>query len=290
MRHELPRPRQRFRIAALCAVLACTADRTTVTPSPDASATTASAESPGVHRQYGPPITLGDGKVRAYVVLDAKEVQHPLEIGVAIDARAMEGALPADMIMRPIALPARAPDPYRFVLFDWNPMGHPPAGIFDVPHFDFHFYIVPQDEVDAIVPSDPGYAAKANNLPTGELVPPLYAVARPPGTTPAAVATPRMGVHWQDLLSPEYQRVLGRPDLWQPFTKTYTYVSWDGGMTALEPMITREYLLRRISEIVPVRQPARYPSPGWYPGAYQIEYDDHSAEYRVALVGFAWRE
>jgi hypothetical protein len=260
----------------------------------NASATVAGAsetmESPGVHRQYGPPVTLGDGKVRTYVVLDAKADQRPLEVGVAIDARTMEGALPADMRMMPIALPAQAPAPYRFVLFDWNPLGHAPPGVFDIPHFDVHFYVVPEADVAAITPDDPAFAQKANNLPTGDYLPPLYVVGKPPGATPASVAFTGMGVHWQDLLSPEYQRILGRPQDYQPFTKTYVYVSWDGRMTAFEPMITREYLLRRIDETVPVRQPAKYAEAGWYPGAYRIEYDDHAREYRIALIDFAWHE
>ena len=298
MRKKLHDPARLVRLTAICAVIACAPDRTTEAAGgapADARATAANAratmESPGVHRQYGPPVTLGEGKVRAYVVLDAKSEQRPLELGVAIDARAMEGSLPSpDMLMIPMSLPAQAPLPYRFVLFDWNPLGHPPAGVSDVPHFDFHFYVVPEADVEAITRDDPEFAAKANNLPTGAFLPPLYAVSKPPGTTPAVVALPGMGVHWQDLLSPEYQRILGRPDAYQPFSKTYVYVSWDGRITAFEPMVTREYLLRRINETVPVRQPAKYAEAGWYPGAYRIEYDDHAAEYRVALVDFAWRE
>jgi len=169
-------------------------------------------------------------------------------------------------------------------------MGHVPPGVFDLPHFDVHFYVVPQAEVDAITPSDADFVAKANNLPTGDFLPPLYIVGKPPGATPANVAFPGMGVHWQDLLSPEYQRILGRPEAFQPFTKTYVYVTWDGRITAFEPMITREYLLRRINETIPVRQPAKYVEAGWYPSAYRIEYDDQAREYRIALVDFAWRE
>ena len=278
-------------LTAAVAIAACSPDRATETTGGNVAQGSATMESPGVHRQYGPPVTLGEGKVRAYVVLDAKAEQRPLELGVAIDARAMEGSLPSSgMLMIPVALPEQAPTPYRFVLFDWNPLGHPPAGVFDLPHFDFHFYTVPQAEVEAINQSDPQFAAKANSLPSGDYVPPLYVVGKPPGVAPAAVAFPGMGVHWQDLLSPEYQRILGRPDAWQPFTKTYVYVSWDGRMTALEPMITREYLLRRTTETVAVRQPAKYVDPGWYPSAYRIEYDEGAREYHVALVDFAWRE
>jgi len=296
MRKTLHDPAWLVQLTAVCAVIACAADRATETTAGAAAGTTAAnaraaVETPGVHRQYGTPITLGEGKVRAYVVLDAKEKQRPLELGIAIDARAMEGALPTpDMLMIPVQLPAQAPAPYRFVLFDWNPLGHPPAGVNDVPHFDFHFYVVPQADVEAVTRDDPEFAAKADDLPAGAFLPPLYAVGKPPGATPSVVAVPGMGVHWQDLLSPEYQRVLGRPEAYQPFTKTYVYVSWDGRITALEPMITREYLLRRITETVPVRQPAKYVEAGWYPSAYRIEYDDRAREYRVALVDFAWHD
>lgn len=295
MSHEAWKLGRRTRIAACVAIIACNPDQADLTAVPgDARAVNAVSMSvqPGVHRQYGVPVTLGDGKVRTYVVLDAKEAQEPIEVGVAIDARLMEGALPSgpEPIMLMLALPPQAPVPYRFVMFDWNPQGHPLAGVFDLPHFDFHFYIVPQADVESIRLDDPEFAAKGNNLPTGDFVPPMYVVGKPPNLPPAAVAIPGMGVHWQDLLSPEYQRILGRPEAYRPFTKTYVYVSWDGRFTALEPMITREYLLRRIDETVPVREPARYPTPGWYPSAYRIEYDDRLAEYRVALANFTWRD
>jgi hypothetical protein len=291
MGRTLHDPVQVLRFITLGAVIGCSPDRATLTPGPSSPAASAAVESPGVHRQYGPPVKLGEGKVRAYVVLDAMEEQRPLEVGVAIDARAMEGPLPSpEMLMIPVALPAQAPTPYRFVMLDWNPLGHAPPGVFDVPHFDFHFYVVPQADVEGITPADPDFAAKANNLPTGDYLPPLYTVSKPPGVPPSAVAVPGMGVHWQDLLSPEYQRILGRPEAYRPFTRTYVYVSWDGRMTAFEPMITREYLLRRITETIPVRQPARYSEPGWYASAYRIEYDDRASEYRVALVDFNWRD
>ena len=279
-----------LRIALAVVLLACAPDGSTLASRSDSAITASRAGAPGEHRQYGVPVKLGDGHVRTYVVLDAKDDHRPLEVGVAIDARTIEGTLPTgEPLYIPLALPARTPAPFRFVLFDWNPHGHMPPGVFDLPHFDFHFYTVPQGDVEAINVADPDFATKADNLPTGDYLPPAYAVGKPPSAAPSSVAMPGMGVHWQDLLSPEYQRVLGRPEAYRPFTKTYVYVTWDGRITALEPMITREYLLRRVDEHVPIRQPARYPDPGWYPSAYSIQYDGHAREYRVALVDFTWR-
>jgi hypothetical protein len=267
---------------------ACERAPTTGLQAGSAAGARAGYDGPGTHRQYGVPVPLGEGKVRAYVVLDSKAGGAPLEIGVAVDARTLEGPLPDEMLRMPLQLPAQAPEPYRFVLFDWNPHGHAPPGVYEVPHFDFHFYFAPLAEVRAISRSDPRFAAEANHVPGPEFVPPHYTVPYPPGTAPAAVAEPGMGVHWEDVRAPQLQRLFGHPEAYAPFTKAFIYGSWDGRFTFVEPMITREYLLRRTDEIVPVERPARYAQPGWYPGSYRITYDPQAREYRVALVDLTW--
>jgi len=277
----------------LCAALvalhaACTPDRPT-----DADASTPDLThdlAPGTHLQYGPPISLGEGKVRTYVVLDEKAGRRPVELGVAIDARTMEGRLPDEALWIPMELPAQAPEPYRFVLFDWNPQGHLPEGVYDVPHFDFHFYWMQHAEVEKITRDDPDFAKKANHLPTGDFVPPHYIVPAPPGLEPAALTEPRMGLHWEDVRDPQLQNLLGNPDAYRPFTKTFIYGTWDGRFIFAEPMITREYLLRRTNEVIPVPKPKLYAQPGWYPAAYRIYYEAQKKEYRVAIVDFAWHD
>jgi hypothetical protein len=237
---------------------------------------------------YGQPVALGEGMVRTYVVID-EAGKKPLEIGVAVDARSMEGKLPDEMRMIPLALPGNTPQPYHFVLFDWNPQGHIPEGVYDVPHFDFHFYITPLAEVQAIRREDPHFRVKANNLPKDDFVPAHYIVPAPPGLEPADLTEPGMGLHWEDRRDPQIQGLLGKPAAYRPFTKTFIYGSWDGQVTFLEPMITREYLLRRASETIPIPQPTRYPRPGWYPEAYRISYDTAERVYRVAIVDFKWK-
>jgi len=189
-----------------------------------------------------------------------------------------------------LPLPPLAPETYRFVMFDWNPMGHEPPGVYTFPHFDFHFYLVAEAEVQAISPADPGFAMKANNVPTGAYVPPFYTVLSAPGDPPASVAVPMMGVHWVDVRSPELQGAFGNPAGYQQFTRTFIYGSWDGRLTFLEPMITVAYLQSHPNVSVPIPQPALYPAPGWYPDSYHIEYDPGAREYRVALTGLGWRE
>lgn len=36
--------------------------------------------------------------------------------------------------------------PFDHVAIDWNPKGHIPPNIYDVPHFDFHFYMTSYEE------------------------------------------------------------------------------------------------------------------------------------------------
>jgi hypothetical protein len=175
-------------------------------------------------------------------------------------------------------------------MFDWNSHGHEPEGVYNLPHFDFHFYTTSEAEVDGIVPSDPDFAADADHLPEGDFVPPFYSVLAPPGASPSAVAVPQMGVHWIDVRSPELQAAFGNPDGFETFTKTFIYGSWDGRVTFLEPMITRAYLLTHPNEVVPIPQPARYPQAGWYPSSYRISYDEQAREYRIALTDLSWHD
>jgi hypothetical protein len=245
---------------------------------------------PGTSWYEGAAATLGE-KVRTYVILDEKAGKRPIEIGIAIDARLLEGALPAGESQRlTLELSKQVPEPYRFALFDWNPHGHIPPGVYDTPHFDFHYYLTPLAEVEAIVPSDPHFAARANNLPTGDHVPQFYTAFAPPGQDYASMAEPKMGVHWTDVRAPELQQLLNKPADYRPFTYTFIYGSWDGQITFLEPMITRAFLRTRPDMVVSIPQPKRYPQPGWYPNAYRISYDAEAKEYRVALVDFTRRQ
>ena len=142
-------------------------------------------------------------------------------------------------------MPASNATPYRFVELDWNPGGHEPAGVYDTPHFDFHFYTVDAAVRDAIDPKALGqqaFLAKSAALPP-EAERPTFVALAPPGAPVAAV--PRMGVHWIDPRTPELQGLFGRPEAFRPFTTTFIHGSWDGRFIFDEPMITRAFILAR---------------------------------------------
>jgi hypothetical protein len=295
----LPQPVRRTLAptATLALLAACAGETPTAQRAGPAAPTLArsGADAPGMHRQYGPPQRMGQGFARAYVVLNARAGQAPVELGIALDEGALHG-LPSGVAMDAaplggshsmkhapenivvLRLPAQSPAPYQFAQLDWNPQGHPPAGVYGAPHFDFHFYRTPIAARDAIDPRDPQFVAKARHLPTGDFVPTDYLV---PGD-PAEQAVPQMGVHWFDRHAPELQGLFGGTP--QPFTKTFIYGSWDGEITFYEPMVTRAYLLSRPNVDTPIPVAAQHPEPGWYPTAYRVSYDARAKEYRVALT------
>jgi Domain of unknown function (DUF5602) len=271
------------------------------------------AAQPAPELHYGPAMKLGNGTVRTYVRVDPKRDSVPLEIGVAMSEAAMEG-LPAPVPLKPeemhrepnpnmhmwvLELPARNPTPYKFVQFGWNPAGHEPQGVYDKPHFDFHFWTVPEHVMHSIVPTDPRYGDKAGSYPAEDQRMPFYLDAATAAKVPAAqMSVPMMGMHWLDVRSPELQGLTGHPENFKPFTTTFLHGSWDGQFIFHEPMITRDYIMAKRNasdpavrdEVIRVPTAKRYQPAGHYPAAYRIAWDGKAKEYRVALTEMAWRE
>src|SRR5829696_3460860 len=136
---------------AIASFIACSDPASTGIQSTAAALDRAGFDQAGAHRQYGTPQRVGSGTVRTYIVMEQKNGGRPLEVGVALSEKALEG-LPApvessdpmaNMHMYTLDLPARNPTQYKFVQFDWNPKGHEPDSVYTLPHFDFHFSRVP---------------------------------------------------------------------------------------------------------------------------------------------------
>ena len=285
------RPPARFLItpAVFALVLAACADPTpTATVSGDASFARAGDE-PGTLRQYGTPIQFGQGRARSYVVLN-KGV--PLEVGLALDERALDGlrgpmqhgpggrrrprARRLRRVQRPDA--GAESDAVQVHRARLEPRRTPARGHYTLPHFDFHFYKISVEERDAIVPTDPLFVVKSENAPAPAFIPPFY-------IAPAMVAIPRMGVHWIDVRSPELQP----PPNNKKFTTTFLTGSYDGAVIFQEPMITREFILSKPNVEIPLPLATRVTPAGYYPTAYTITYDEQAKEHRIALSKLTWR-
>jgi len=217
---------------------------------------------------YGPTVPIGNGIGRAWIKQDKNGV--PVSVGVTLSEKALE-KLPDQMQDWVLFLPGQAEsDFYTHALIDWNPEGHEPPGIYDLPHFDVHFYIISNEERMSIGPND---QAQFDNLPDPIYVPPLYA------KTPGGV--PQMGAHWVDVLSPEFHG--------ETFTKTFIWGSYDGEFIFWEPMITRDYLLSHPNDEVQLRLPLAYQREGYYPTKYKVYYSTSPEEYTVALTGLTYQ-
>jgi hypothetical protein len=95
---------------------------------------------------------------------------------------------------------------------------------------------------------------------------------------PASVF-PKMGVHMIDMDAPEFKG--------KPFTYTWIYGIYDGKLSFLEPMATREFLEKHTNvNDVSIPTPAKMPEAGWYPTAYSIRHDDRIDVYYVTLESF----
>jgi hypothetical protein len=231
---------------------------------------------------FGPVQRFKAGSTRSYITL---ENGKPLEIGVRLTEAGLQSALPGkkwqpgmrhhEYHEHIVALPEQARvTPFQFIEVDWNPGGHDPDGVYDKPHFDFHFYTISKRERDAIHPDDPHYAQKAARQPAPEFVPAGY--IQPPDSL-----VPRMGVHW---VNSEAEELKGKP-----FTQTLIQGAWNGRMTFIEPMIAKAYLETKPNVEFPIAQSRCYDPAGLYPTRYGIDYDAQTQEYRIYLSGFEER-
>ena len=215
----------------------------------------------------GEKVAIGDGFTWTYVQTDANQV--PTSIGVRFDESIMddlptEGILPTEFTL---ALPSEINvPPYDHVTMDWNAHGHPPLMVYDLPHFDFHFYFMNQAERDQITPFDSVEFAKPL---APEHLAPLYL------ETPGGV--PRMGAHIIDLTSPE---IAGTGT----FTHTFLYGKYDGQLNFLEPMVTKEFLDSKEHAEGEIRQPQQWMEEGYYPSSYMIHFNESESFHSLVLM------
>ncbi len=108
------------------------------------------------------------------------------------------------------------------VEIDWHPHGHEPKGVYDVPHFDAHFYVIDKSERDAIAFGAPGTVAK----PDSAIVPEGYVTD---GTV-----VPMMGMHFVPGSAPEFHG--------KPFMCTQIWGYNKGHLAFVEAMFSLQFI------------------------------------------------
>ena len=214
-------------------------------------------------------------EVCTWVVMEGDVV---VEAGADIPLASIEAA-PADApFVWPPATAAAVPFPvetgFTHMTVNWEAMGHPPE-TFLVPHFDFHFYVIGQDERLAI---DCSRLEKPTDIPAGysvpdENLPPELAEITGVDTL-VGVCVPEMGMH--ALSTVEMQST-------EPFDATMIVGYYDLEPIFVEPMIARDFLLQRQSFALDVPS---IPGHGGSPSTFRGEYDAENDSYRFSFSGF----
>lgn len=231
----------------------------------------AEAKSRGTKIEPGEAKQIGHGTATSWV--EVKKDGTPVSIGVTFDKEALSG-LPAEDTEYTLALPKSSVTGFQLIGVNWNPHGHIPPGIYDVPHFDFHFFLIGPEQRDEIT-------ATGSNLdtvrkpPSAEYVPKDYIFA--PGSE-----FPQEGSHWIDPNSPEFHG--------QPFTATFIYGTYNGMIDFVEPMVTKKFFETDPSVKRAVKLPQAYQKTGYYPDKYSVHYDKAVGKYTVAIRGLRLRQ
>jgi len=216
---------------------------------------------------YGTAVELGNDSIRSFVTLNGNG--QPQTVGLQFGENALND-LPADTMPGmpdyeyKIPLPSQANiNGINHIEVDWNPFGHEPYEIYGVPHFDFHFYYITEEEQAAVLPGP-------DTLPVApQFIPKDY--------ISGVVAVPNMGVHWFDTTASEFHHV--------PFTATFIYGFYHGSFTFVEPMMTKAFLETQPDYSSAIKQPGAFQQSGYYPTMLQAKYDASRHQYTVMLSG-----
>jgi hypothetical protein len=268
--------------------------------------TAAASEPTAIERHEGAYADIGPGRISTYAEMEARG--GPKTIGVSFSSsflnalptshsdqhhcsdRNKDGKVdqPAECNMWhewAIPLPTDAtsrPDvPFKWTLINWNPMGHIPPGVYDLPHFDVHFYLQPIEDVFAIEPGTCGpefvrcdqFDVAKKPVPSNYIHPDYKDVD--------AVA-PAMGNHLIDLTGPEFNG--------QRFTRSWIFGTYDGRITYYEEMLSRDYLLSKPDRCHPIKTAAGVDQTGYYPTVSCVRYDAARDSYTVSMEDFVLRQ
>lgn len=243
---------------------------------------------PSDRTQWGRPVRMGDGMMATFFT--RRRSVAPRYLGIWFTADALDG-LPEEQseeAVTALALPTTATNATNFewASVDWAPHGHSPVDVYDVPHFDVHFYTMDRETVQSEIPAGECDADDDGSPDLGvpcevqeRGIEPLPDAQRAPGYVSTEETVPFMGNHWVNQNSPEFQG--------EPFTHTWIYGSFDGQITFLEPMVTLDFL-RNLEgrEVEDVATPEAFPEAGYYPTQYVVRYLRRQDAYAIVLRRF----
>jgi hypothetical protein len=269
--------------------------------------TTAGSAAPaaGPERVTGWRAQLGKGDVTSFAELQPSGA--PKTVGIALSGAALASLPPEPsdqhhcfdrdgdgmtshtiecahthefVIPLPDAVSQREDVPFKWVLLNWNMHGHTPPGIYDVPHFDVHFYMVPIEDVFAIHDGPCGpEMVNCDQFAIAKL--PLPDEMMHPDFQDVDAVAPAMGNHLIDVAGHEFHGM--------PFTMSWIYGVYSGRVTFYEQMVALDFLQSRPNACQPIKSPPSVAVSGYYPTQRCVKYDAATDAYVVSLDGFIHR-
>lgn len=228
------------------------------------------ANKPSIY--YGPEAKLGQGTVKSYVAMNA--AGDPTAVGLIMTEAALEGlpnTKPAegDGYELVLSLPKETKSTvFNHIGLDWNPVGHVPIGVYNVPHFDFHFYMMSESARKQITLKEDDMK-RCQEKPPADMIPEGYIYA-------PESEIKFMGAHWVDLKTPELNG--GK------FTQTFIYGSYAGKVNFIEPMVSLAFLQSKPNLTAPIKQPKAF---AWknraFPTEFSIRHDSLRHTYTIEL-------
>ncbi len=242
---------------------------------------------PKGNTEWGDSIEIGNGEVTTFSTVTPSG--KPKYVGLHLSEGTLDGLpYPEDdadelrnihgLWAKPFNLdfPDNTPDPINYAGCAWNPEGHTPAGVYNKPHFDFHFHFYEPETVRSI---GPGVIEELPN----EKIPDGYQLIE------GGAIIPAMGAHLAPKDAPEFD---DRSDasVWE---ETLIWgaadVDNDGEYenNYVEPMITVDYFQNHLNgvEKQDIAQPNVYPKDGFYPTTYTVR-DLGDGGYAVVMEDF----
>lgn len=255
-------------------------------------------------RLQGGLAAIGNGNVESYADLDAKGT--PLALGVLFQKGALEnlptalsdgnrcadfdgdGTISSEseclpwherVLPLPDEISRNDSIPFKWVLLNFNPHGHMPEGVWNVPHFDVHFYMQPIERVFAIMPGDCGpermrcdqFELATKPLPSNYINKDYQNVD---------AAAPAMGNH---LVDPTAEEFTGKP-----FTRSWIFGTYDGQITFWEEMLSLDFLNSKPNECFPIKLPEAVAVSGYYPSHVCTRYNEEDGSVGVSVEEFKY--
>jgi hypothetical protein len=235
-------------------------------------------ENSDVVRARGPARTLGDGLPSAHSdghrCFDADQSGSLDLMTECSNWHEFVLPLPSDASIRPDI-------PFKWALFNWNPYGHIPAGVWDTPHFDVHFYIEPIENIFALQRGTCGVEFMRCDQ-FEKAVQPVPANYVPADFVDVGAAAPAMGNHLFDPTAPEFEG--------EPFERHWIYGAYEGRIIFYEEMVSREYMMSHPDNCSDLKMPEAVALTGFYPRSSCVRYRSDTDEYTISMEDFILRE